>query len=376
MNIVIAGGGTGGHLFPGIAVAKELKKKINDLRVLFVGTTKGVEAKIIPREGFEIRFIRSEGLVGRGLYGSVRSALKIPLSLVDSFRLLKEVRPKLVFGVGGYSSGPLVLCAYLMGIPTIVHEQNTVPGFANKLLGKFVNTVAVTYHESMDFFPRNKTYLTGNPIREEIVKGERERGYGIFSLDKGRFTIFVFGGSRGASSINNAMGEALTYLKDYRDNIQFLHQTGEEDFESMKGLYHARGFKGTVIPFAYEMADAYAVSDLVISRAGATTLSEITACGKAVILVPYPFAAGNHQEANAKKLWDLGAAQVILDKGLNGKTLSDHIRHLLEDPEAIGEMERTSRSLGVRDATGKVVELITGFLKAQGHQDSLEQIGD
>lgn len=363
MNIIIAGGGTGGHLFPGIAVANELKRRINGLKVFFVGTEEGIESKIIPREGFDIRFIRSEGLVGRGVYGTLRSALKIPLSLKDSRRILKEINPALVLGVGGYSSGPLVLCASWMGIPTIIHEQNTVPGLANKILGRFVDTVAVTYHESMEFFAPDKTHLTGNPVRAEILQGNRERGYRTFSLDKELFTIFVFGGSSGARRINHAVGEALTYLTEFKDKIQFLHQTGEKDFQFMKDFYHSQGFKGTVLPFTHEMPDAYAVSDLIISRAGATTLAELTACGKAVILVPYPYSAGHHQESNAKKLWDIGAAQVVLDKDLNGKTLSDLIKYLLNDPDAIGEMERTSKSLGSSDALTKVVELIMTKIK-------------
>jgi UDP-N-acetylglucosamine--N-acetylmuramyl-(pentapeptide) pyrophosphoryl-undecaprenol N-acetylglucosamine transferase len=363
MNIIIAGGGTGGHLFPGIAVAKELQKRISGLKVFFVGTEEGIEARIIPREGFDIRFIRSEGLVGKGFYGMLRSAMKIPLSLKESRRIINEIKPALVMGVGGYSSGPLVLCASWMKIPTIIHEQNTVPGLANKILGRFVDDIAVTYHESMGFFAPHKTHLTGNPVRAEILQGNRERGYRTFSLNKELFTIFVFGGSSGARKINHAVGEALAYLTDFKDKIQFLHQTGEKDLQVMKETYHSHGFKGTVLPFTHEMPDAYAVSDLIISRAGATTLAELTACGKAVILVPYPFAAGHHQESNAKKLWDIGAAQVILDEDINGKTLSNLIKYLLNDPDAIGEMERTSKSLGSSDALTKVVELIISKLK-------------
>ncbi len=365
MNIIIAGGGTGGHIFPGLAVAKGLKKLVPDARIIFVGTAEGIEAKVVPREGFEVRFIRSEGIAGYNIYRKLRSILKLPLSLKDSFKLLRQIKPAVVLGVGGYSSGALVFCASLMRIPTMIHEQNSIPGSTNRLLGRFVKAVAVTYHESMAFFPRDKTHLTGNPIREEIKMGDREGGYRIFGLDRGLFTIFVFGGSRGASHINSAVIEALTYLRDYKDRIQFLHQTGERDFDSVREMYRTHGFKGTVIPFTHNMADAYAVADLVISRAGATTLAELTACGKAAILIPYPFAAGNHQVANAKRLWDMGAAQVILDKDLNGKTLSDCIRYLLEDPDAIPEMERMSRSLGGHDATKKIIGLMMGIIDSR-----------
>lgn len=369
MNIVIAGGGTGGHLFPALAIAGELKKRFDDVKITFVGTVKGIEAKIVPKEGYDVRFIRSEGLVGNNVYRTARSILKVPLSLKDSYMILKDLKPDLVFGVGGYSSGPVLMCAKLMGIPTMIHEQNSLPGFANRVLGKFVDTIAVTYHESINFFSREKTYLTGNPVRDEILKGEKERGYKTFSLDRNLFTIFVFGGSSGATHINKAVGESLVYLEPFRDSIQFLHQTGERDYNAVVEIYRSREFKGTVVPFAYEMADAYKVADLIISRAGATTLAELTATGKAAILVPYPYAAGNHQEINARKLWDIGAARIILDRELNGKTLSDLIKNMLEDPDAIAEMERTSKSLGSPDATKKVVELVEGLLKKKGGKD-------
>lgn len=365
MNIIIAGGGTGGHVYPGVAVARGLKRRLPDVRVVFVGTAEGIEAKVIPREGFEVRFIRSEGFVGYGIFRKLRSIIKMPMSFKDSFRILREIRPAVVLGVGGYSSGPLVSCAYLMGIPTMIHEQNSIPGSTNRILGRFVRVIAVTYHESMTFFPGHKTHLTGNPVREEIKMGDRDRGYRIFGLDKGLFTIFVFGGSRGASHVNTAIIEALTYLRDYRERIQFLHQTGENDLDKVREMYRDHGFKGTVIPFIHNMADAYAVADLVVSRAGATTLAELTACGKASILIPYLFAAGNHQVANARRLWDMGAAQVILDNELDGKILSDRIKYILEEPDAINEMERISRSLGGYDATKKVIELMMGIIDSR-----------
>ncbi|MEE8329159.1 MAG: undecaprenyldiphospho-muramoylpentapeptide beta-N-acetylglucosaminyltransferase [Thermodesulfovibrionia bacterium] len=371
MNIVIAGGGTGGHVFPGIAVAREFKRILDDAEVTFIGTAEGIEARVVPKEGFDIKFIRSEGIVGRGAYKAISSALKIPLSIKDSYRILKDLKTDVVLGVGGYCSGSVLLTAFLMGIPTIIHEQNIIPGFTNKVLGKFADFVAVTYFESINFFPKDKTHLTGNPIRDEILKGDRERGYRTFALKKGLFTIFVFGGSSGASSINRGLGEALVYLEDYKDKIQFLHQTGERDFNFVREFYHAKGFRGTVVPFTYDMADAYAVADLVISRAGATTIAELTTCGKAAILVPYPFAAGNHQVANARKLWDIGAAQMILDNELNGRTLSDLIRHLLEDPDGIGGIERISRSIGRPNATKKIFELMMSLAKKKGEAKTL-----
>jgi UDP-N-acetylglucosamine--N-acetylmuramyl-(pentapeptide) pyrophosphoryl-undecaprenol N-acetylglucosamine transferase len=357
-KILIAGGGTGGHVFPGIAVAKGLQREIEDVSVVFVGTSEGIESNVVPKEGFDLQFIRSEGIVGRGVYKGLKSGLRLPLSLRESYVILRQFRPDAVIGVGGYCSGPVLLCASLMGIPTLIHEQNTIPGLTNKILGKFVNVVAVTYFESLHYFPKGKTYITGNPVRDEILEGDRKRGYTTFGLDNELFTIFVFGGSAGASNINRALSESLVYLEEYKDHVQFIHQTGEKDFNFVRDFYHARGFRGTVIPFIHDMGDAYAVADLVISRAGATTLAEITNCGKASILIPYPFAAGNHQRANAKKLWDLGAAQMIHDRDLSGKSLSDLIKHIFNEPDIISEMEMVSRSLGKPDASKKIVELV------------------
>jgi len=364
MKIVIAGGGTGGHVFPGIAVAMEFKRKEN-AEVIFIGTANGIESRIVPKEGFDLRFIRAGGIVGTGVIRSLRSVAMLPLSLKDSYAILKEAKPDLVFGLGGYSSGATLLIASLMGIPTMIHEQNSLPGLTNRLLSRFVDIIAVTYQESMDFFPKDKTYLTGNPVRQEIFEGDRERGYKVFNLEKGLFTIFAFGGSQGASSINNAITEALAYLEEFRDKIQFLHQTGEKDFNAVREFYRIRGFKGTIIPFAYNMADAYAIADLVICRAGATTLAELIACGKAAILIPYPYAAMNHQEINARKLCDVGAAQILLQGELKGRSLAELVKYLFENPDMIREMENISRSLGRPDAGQRIVELAMGLMKRQ-----------
>jgi UDP-N-acetylglucosamine--N-acetylmuramyl-(pentapeptide) pyrophosphoryl-undecaprenol N-acetylglucosamine transferase len=363
VNIVIAGGGTGGHVFPAIAVAGELRSRMRDVRVVFVGTTRGLESRAVPREGYEIRFIRSEGLVGMGPVRTLRSAFMIPLSLKDSFGILRELRPSAVIGVGGYSSGPVVFCARLMNIPTMIHEQNIMPGLTNRILGRMVDAVAVTYHESTGYFPAYKISVTGNPVRKDIDRGSRERGLRLFSLDDRRFTVFVFGGSRGAARINKAMAEALGYMDHLKDRIQILHQTGEQDYEAVKRIYMTHGFRGTVIPFAHEMADAYAVADLVISRAGATTLAELTACGKAAVLVPYPYAAAQHQEINARKLVDMGAARMILDQEINGRRIAGIIERFLDNPDELREMETISRSLGNPGASAKIADIVEALIK-------------
>lgn len=370
MKIIIAGGGTGGHLYPGIAVAEEFLNRSRESRdriqktdIVFVGTEHGIEARVIPREGYPIRFLKAEGLVGKSLSKKIKAILAFVISILGSYRILKSVRPDVVIGVGGYASVGMVLTAHLKGIPTIILEQNSVPGFANKFLAKFVDAVALTYQESMSFFPKEKSYLTGNPIRKQILQRDEKKAYSIFPLEKGKFTVFVFGGSLGARSINQSMIDALNYLLDLRQNIQFLHQTGEADYEKVKDTYRRLGFNGIVVPFVYQMAEAYTIADIVVCRAGATTLSEITAIGKPAILVPFPHAASNHQEFNAKKLEDMGAAKMLRDRELNGETLSNAIRELYADEKARKEMQKAASAFGRVDAAERIVDIAMSLIK-------------
>ncbi len=363
MRVIIAGGGTGGHLFPGLAVAEEFKNRDASTEVIFVGTETGIEARVVPREGYPIRFLRAEGLVGVTYVRKIRALLKTVFSVTDSYRIIRTVNPDIVIGVGGYASGAVVLLSSLMSIPTLILEQNAVPGLTNRILGKFVDAVCAGYQESMSFFPKGKTFLTGNPVRRRIAKGDPDAGFRLFSLEKGLFTILAFGGSSGARSINRALVEALPYLEDLRDKIQFLHQTGQAEYESVRNSYRAGGFKGTIAPFIYEMGEAYAVADLVISRSGAMTLAELTTLGKPAILVPYPFAAGNHQELNALKLQEIGAAQMIPDRELRGEVLAENIREFTVDEAMREEMKKISRSVGRPDASLRIVDMAMSLVR-------------
>jgi len=363
MRIVIAGGGTGGHLFPGIAIAEEIRGRGGAPEVIFVGTEHGIEASVIPKEGYPLRFLRAEGLVGKSPLAKMRGAVRTAFSLYDSYRLLKTLRPDGIIGVGGYASFGPVLTGHLLSIPTVIAEQNSVPGLANKVLGRIADAVCVTYHESLSSFPKSRTFITGNPIRSGIVSGNREAAYDLFGLERNRFTIFVFGGSAGARTINNALCAAFNDLSDIRDDIQFLHQTGKGDYESVRETYRKWGFKGTVTAFVHQMPEAYAVSDLVVSRAGATTLAELTAVGRPAVLIPYPYAAGNHQELNAQRLAEMGAVRVVLDHELDGEVLAKQIRDLYHDAAMRAEMQRSSRSLGKPDAAQKVVDVVMSLLK-------------
>jgi len=363
MKIVIAGGGTGGHLFPGIAVAEELKRRDASTEVIFLGTEHGIEASIVPREGYPIRYLRSEGVVGKSLMKKVRAGMKAVVSVHDSYTLLKQLRPDAVIGLGGYASfGPL-LAASLMSMPTVVMEQNSMPGLANRVLGRIADMICATYHESISFFAKDKTYITGNPVRQGILNASRESAYELFGLERGKFTVFVFGGSLGARKINSVVCGAFTYVNDIREKIQFLHQTGKNDYDAVRETYRKWDFKGTVTSFIHQMAEAYAVADLVISRAGATTLAELTAVGRPAILIPYPYAAGNHQELNAQRLAEMGAARVILDHELDSEALAKVIRDLYEDAGTRSEMQRSSRSLGKPDAAQKVVDIVMSLIR-------------
>jgi UDP-N-acetylglucosamine--N-acetylmuramyl-(pentapeptide) pyrophosphoryl-undecaprenol N-acetylglucosamine transferase len=363
MRVIIAGGGTGGHLFPGLAIAEELKRRNEMTEVIFVGTEHGIEARVIPKEGYPIKFLRAEGIIGVSLHKRIPAMAKMGLSFLDSYRIIKLIRPDILIGVGGYASGAIMLIAVLMSIPTVILEQNCIPGFTNKILGKFVKAVCITYQESIPFFPKERTFLTGNPVRMHILKGSRESGYRFFSLEENLFTVFVFGGSLGAKSINAAIIDSLRYLNDLKDKIQFLHQTGSGDYDHVRNVYRELGFRGMVTPFIYQMGEAYAVSDIVISRAGATTLAELTALGKSAILIPYPHATGHHQELNARKLFDMGAAKMILDSELNGEALSLAIRELYANETIRTEMQKHSRVLGRPEACEEVVDIAMSIVK-------------
>ncbi|MDA8082375.1 MAG: undecaprenyldiphospho-muramoylpentapeptide beta-N-acetylglucosaminyltransferase [Nitrospiraceae bacterium] len=363
MKVIIAGGGTGGHLFPGLAIAEEFRRRDGSAEIVFVGTERGIEAKIIPREGYPIRFLRSQGIVGKSFTGKAKGVAGLFLSFFDARRILAAVSPDIVIGVGGYASGAIVAVADLKSIPTMIHEQNSVPGLTNRILGRIVRRICVTYHESLSSFPMNKTFLTGNPIRRKILKGDRDAACRLFSLNKDLFTVFIFGGSSGAQAINRTMVDSLNHLSDLKSDIQFLHQTGDRDFEGIRDAYRKTGVKGTVAPFIYQMAEAYAVADVVVSRAGATTLAELTALGKPAILIPFPHAAGRHQEFNAMKLREMGAAMVMLEDDLGGEALAGAIREVYLNADLRAEMKSASKGLGRPDACTKIVDVAMSLMR-------------
>jgi UDP-N-acetylglucosamine--N-acetylmuramyl-(pentapeptide) pyrophosphoryl-undecaprenol N-acetylglucosamine transferase len=376
MRVVIAGGGTGGHLFPGIAIADEFRRRDPDSEVTFIGTEHGIEATVVPMEGYAIKYVWAHGFVGKSHMKKLVALMRMVFSVRDSARLLRRLKPDAVIGVGGYASFSPVLAGYFMSIPTIIAEQNSFPGLANRVLGKVVDAVCLTYHESISFFPMGKTFVTGNPIRAGILSVNRDSAYRLFGLNRFKFTVTILGGSQGASNVNGAVCGSFPYLQSLREELQFLHQTGKGDLESVRGEYRKWGFAGTAAAFIHHMADAYAVADLVVARAGATTLAEVTSVGKPVILIPYPHATGHHQELNARRLSEMGAARIIQDGDLNGEVLAKHIGELYSDESARAEMQRASRALGKPDAAQKVVDIVASLQRkkvyrrhtAQGRQ--------
>ena len=349
-KVVIAGGGTGGHLFPGVALAKALKRNDITMEITFVGTKQGIESKVLPGEGFKLKTIISSGLLGkRGLNRWV-SWSKLPVGAAQSMCFLIRNRPNLVVGVGGYVSAPLVFSAWLLRIPILIHEQNAFPGMANKWLGKIADKVAVSYKESKQFFSKKKVEVTGNMIHEKLCQPREEFPPPL----KQPFGVLILGGSQGAHSINMAMVEALDLLSDRKERLHITHQTGDADYENVKKQYAAKGFSANVMSFVTDMPVRYRLASLVICRSGATTLAEITAAGRVSFLIPFPYAANNHQEHNARIIEAASAGEVILDKEISGERIAKSIKKAMDEPENLQRMENNSYSLGSRDATEKV----------------------
>lgn len=348
---IIAGGGTGGHLFPGIAVARELEKRFDRARIVFIVGRRKMEMDILDRYGYEKIPIDVEGLKGRGLFRGAGVLVRLPGSLYHSGRVIRRVSPQVILGVGGYTAGPVCLAGRILGVPTAVHEQNSYPGLTNRILARVVDRVLISYEESRAHFGSASMVLTGNPVREEL----------FFPADTetrrpSRFTLLVLGGSQGARAVNTTVVEALVHLRERGLSLEVIHQTGRLDYERVRQQYREHGLDGEVMPFIDDMAGAYARADLVVSRAGATTLAEIAALGKASVLIPYPHAANQHQETNARVLEKAGAAVVRKEETISGEDLADLLGDFLEHPERIEDMGRAALDHGRRDAARRIVD--------------------
>jgi UDP-N-acetylglucosamine--N-acetylmuramyl-(pentapeptide) pyrophosphoryl-undecaprenol N-acetylglucosamine transferase len=347
MRVIFAGGGTGGHLFPGLAVAREFQRRDGRAEILFVGTEQGIEFRVLPKEGFKLETLTVKGIKGRGLRGIMDALYGVPAGFLRSLAIIRKFRPDCIIGLGGYASGPLLLAGRVSGVCCAIMEQNLRPGFTNKILARLVQRVFTSYAQSAKFFRGARLVETGNPVRWQKLPEMKKRE---------KLSLLVFGGSAGARRINFAVVDALKEATDLKSELFVRHQTGQVDYAAIQEAYATLPFEAEVTPFIDRMDEAYAGADLVLCRAGATTLAELTAFGKAAILVPYPYAIYDHQRHNAQALQERGAAEMILDQELNGRVLAARIRVYLSDRKRIDSMAGAARTMGRPDAAARIVD--------------------
>lgn len=349
VRVLVAGGGTGGHLYPGIAVAREWLRRRSDARITFVGTARGLEARIVPQEGFELDTIRSAGLKGQTTGALIRGLSLLPLSVLDAWRVLRARAPDLVIGVGGYSSGPVVLLASWRGVPTMLLEQNAVPGWTNRLLAHTVRAAAVSFEQTLPYF-HGRGFLSGNPVRAAFLEVS-ERPPASASR-----RVLVFGGSQGARAINEAMVEAAPYLARTGERISIVHQTGQRDFDKVSGAYRRAGLEARVERYLDDMPREMEAAHLLVCRAGATTIAEIAAAGRPAVLIPFAHATDEHQLRNARMLEQEGAAEVVEEKALSANALATRITDLIADERRRESMAQAARRLARADAAKVIVD--------------------
>lgn len=349
MRILLAGGGTGGHLFPAVALAQRILETDTTAQVLFIGTAAGIEASVLPELGLPLETIQISGIAGKSWPERLRIAPALLRSVRESLHILKKFQPEVVVGVGGYASGPALLAARLCGIPYLIHEQNAEFGLTNRVLSRWAQRICLSFPPKSDRpLPQGRTIVTGNPVRRGMTA--------VGPIPEGERTLLVFGGSRGAQAINDAIVVALPMLRECCPDLRIIHQTGSADYERIAAAYTALGLSTTdLVPFLHDMASAYAQAHLVLCRAGATTLAELTAAGRPAILIPYPFAAADHQTANARILADQGAALLLPQSELSSASLATLLSNLLNDRPTLLRMAQIARSLGQPSAVDKLL---------------------
>ncbi|MDD5542036.1 MAG: undecaprenyldiphospho-muramoylpentapeptide beta-N-acetylglucosaminyltransferase [Acidobacteriia bacterium] len=363
MNVLFAGGGTGGHVFPAIAVAQWLRQKHPAIRLLFVGSTRGVEARIIPAHGFEFEPMSAGALKGVSLAVKMTTLRRLPASLASAREILKRFGAEVVVGIGGYASGPAVMAAAMCGCPRMILEQNSIPGLTNRLLAYFSTYAAVNFEESARFFPGNAV-VTGNPVRESFFNLPAP-------LNKEPFTVLVFGGSQGASAVNGMMRDALEELCSAGQPFRFIHQSGEKDFERVKAAYINHSCDADVRPFFDDMPEQFRRAHLIVARSGASALAEIAAAGRPSILIPLPTATDNHQRRNAEVFRDRGAGVLMDQKKTTGAELARTILKLRENSAWRSRMAEAARSLARPDAAEKIGGLIEALAGVRRTQSSV-----
>ncbi len=365
IKVILAGGGTGGHLYPGIALAQEFQKR-SITKIMFIGTSYGIENKVLPETSYQFKKIWMRGLQRKMSLTNILFPIRLLVSLFQCTGLILSFRPDVIIGTGGYVSGPALIMGIVLGIPTVIQEQNSFPGLVNRLLGARVKQVHLSYEASLPFFKKQpNVFVSGNPVRGEFNKIEKLAALQKFNLSTGKTTLFIFGGSQGAHAINQAILQSMNRLLEISD-LQILWATGPADYQMVESSCQANRERIIILPYIEDMASAYATSDIVLSRAGASTLSEIAICGIPAILVPYPYSAAGHQEFNAKTMEKAGAARLIFEYNLKDDILVQTISELINHSEKREAMSQAARELAKPNATVDIVdkiELLMNFTK-------------
>ncbi|HLA61895.1 MAG TPA: undecaprenyldiphospho-muramoylpentapeptide beta-N-acetylglucosaminyltransferase [Nitrospiraceae bacterium] len=368
MTIILAAGGTGGHLYPAVALAREFLRRDPATKVLFVGTARGLESNVLAHEGFDLTLIGAKPVMGKGLFGAVTGLCAMPVSLWQCLRILRLSRADLVIGVGGYTSPMMILAAAWAGVTRVILEPNANPGMANKSVGPFAQRVFLAFESAADSFNRSKVRVVGTPIRKAFLEGiEQNRE------PSGSLHLLIFGGSQGAKALNAAMMEGLSELMTQVPHLTVTHQTGGSDHPRVAEAYRRAGIESQVVPFLYDMPAALRKADLVVARAGAMTVAELTACGKPAILIPLPSAIYDHQTRNAKVMEAAGAAVVLPQSSLTGPLLVRTVATILRDPERLRVMGEASLSLRRIDAAEVIVRECYALMG--GHHDVNRSVG-
>lgn len=369
MRIIVSGGGTGGHIYPAVTLIRAIQEKNPAATFLYVGTPHGLEADIVPKEGIPFRTVDVRGFKRSLSPTNLGRAIAALTGVVKAVGIVRAFRPDAAIGTGGYVCGPTLLAASLMGVPTLIQEQNVVPGITNRLLAKFVTRIAVGTAAAVAHFPKEKVVFTGNPIRREVMAASRASALAAFRFDPAKKTVLVSGGSQGAKTINRAMIGVIAHYAAYPE-VQILHVTGRGEYEDTLSRLREAGVDPAadniaVRPYLYDMPQALAAADLAVFRAGALGIAELTARGVPAILVPYPYATDNHQEKNAKAMAEAGAAQMILDGDLTAERLLAACEALLEDEEGLRRMGAISRSLGRPQAAEEIAALVLAMTEGR-----------
>jgi UDP-N-acetylglucosamine--N-acetylmuramyl-(pentapeptide) pyrophosphoryl-undecaprenol N-acetylglucosamine transferase len=352
MTVVIAAGGTGGHLYPAVALAREFLRRDPSTKILFVGTRRGIESKVLAHEGFELLFITAKPVMGKGLLDVIRGILSVPIGLRQSLDILRQRQADVVIGVGGYTSPTMLAAAALRGTARVILEPNAYPGMANKVVAPFVQRIFLAFESAADSFDRRKIRVVGTPIRREFLAQVEQHG----TLPSQRTPrLLIFGGSQGAQAINSAVLDAVKALIEQIPKLDITHQTGESDYQRVRDAYDRLGVHAEVVPFLYDMPTVLRAADLVVARAGAMTIAELTACGKPAILIPLPTAIYDHQMKNARAMEVAGGATVLPQADLSGSRLNELVGSILLNPERLQVMSAKSREMRRIDAAETIV---------------------